>query len=208
MHNSANLIKCQLWCSEMIICRRVADYRRSPRREHSTHPYFWAQEEPNGASERGAEWPRYGGCVVATARTHARSWRKKHRAPGMGPGTAFTHHKGLASTLLCSFIQESPNYLQKVGRHTHKKISRRNGGGGYSSCHSALRKAATRPLRSAGLPQFSTNCAIPPATLYVIAPFRLSSAGVPRTRAQDRSPFSWHDLHRPHYPRQSPFTRS
>lgn len=165
MHNSANLIKCQLWGSEMIICRRVADYRRLPRREHSTHPYFWAQEEPNGASERGAEWPRYGGCVVATARTHARSWRKKHRAAGTGLGTAFTHHKGLASTPLRSFSQESPNYLQKVGRHTHKKISRRNGGGGYSSCHSALRKAATRPLRSAGLPQFSTNCAIPPATL-------------------------------------------
>lgn len=68
--------------------------------------------------------------------------------------------------------------------HTQKKISRRNGGGGYSSCHSALRKAATQSLRSAGLPQFSTNCAIPPEHLFFI-PFTLSSSGVPRTRAQD-----------------------
>lgn len=57
---------------------------------------FVAQEEPERASERGAEWPRYGGCVVARARTHARSWRKKHGAAGTGLGTAFTHYKGLA----------------------------------------------------------------------------------------------------------------
>lgn len=79
----------------MVICRRLADYRGGLCRERQTHLYFWAQEEPNRASERGAEWPRYGGCVVARARTHARSWRKKHRAAGTGLGTAFTHYKGL-----------------------------------------------------------------------------------------------------------------
>lgn len=208
MHNSANLIKCQLWCSEMIICRRVADYRRSPRRQHSTHPYFWAQEEPNGASERGAEWPRYGGCVVATARTHARSWRKKHGAAGMGLGTALTHHKGLASTLSCSFIQESPNYLQKVGRRTHKKNIAAKWWrrlqqlplGAAQSGDAAIAQRRTSPILHK-LRDSSRNT-------HLIAPFSLSSSGVPRTRAQDRSPFSWHDLHRPHYPRRSPFTRS
>lgn len=80
----------------MIICRRLADYRGGLGRERQTRLYFWAQEEPNRASEWGAEWPRYGGCVVARARTHARRWRKKHRAAGTGLGTAFTHYKGLA----------------------------------------------------------------------------------------------------------------
>lgn len=85
----------------------------------------------------------------------------------------------------CALVPKSPPTIYKrlAGAHT-QKISRRNGGGGYSSCHSALRKAATRSLRSAGLPQFSTNCAIPLQHLFFIQ-FSLSSCGVPRTRAQD-----------------------
>lgn len=68
--------------------------------------------------------------------------------------------------LLCSFIQES-NYLQKVGQHT-QKISRRKGGGGYSSCHRSLRKATAQSLRSAGLPRFCANCAIRSKDFYFL----------------------------------------
>lgn len=147
--------------------------------------------------------------MVATARTHARSWRKKHRAAGTGLGTAFTHHKGLVSILLCSFSQESPNYLQKVGRHTHthKNIAvkwwRRLQQLPLCPAQSgdtAIAQRRTSPILHK-LRDSSRNT-------YLITPLSPSSSGVPRTRAQDQSPFSWHDLHRPHYPRKSPFTRS
>lgn len=72
------------------------------------------------------------------------------------------------------FYPRVPNYLQKVGQHT-QKISRRNGGGGYSSCHYALRKAAAQSLRSAGLPQFCANYVIRPKDFYF-----LSHSGCPR----------------------------
>lgn len=81
------------------------------------------------------------------------------------------------------FYPRVPNYLQKVGQHT-QKISRRNGGGGYSSCHYALRKAAAQSLRSAGLPQFCANYVIRPKDFYFFISFRLSSSGELRTRAQ------------------------
>lgn len=107
--------------------------------------------------------------------------------------------------LLCSFIQES-NYLQKVGQHT-QKISRRKGGGGYSSCHRSLRKATAQSLRSAGLPRFCANCAIRSKDFYFFTSFRLSSSGKPRTRAQSSRRSHGTICIAPHYPRKSPFTR-
>lgn len=159
----------------------------------------------------GAGWPRCGGCAVATARTHARSWRKIHGAAGMGLGTAFTHRRGLASTLTCPFIQECPNYLQKVGRrahtHTQKNIAakwwRRLEQLPLGAAHggdAAIAQRRTSPI----LHKLRDSSRNP----HLAAPLSPSSAGVPPTRAQDRSPFSWHHLHRPHYPRQSPFPRS
>lgn len=70
----------------------------------------------------------------------------------------------------------------------------------------ALRKAAAQSLRRAGLPQFSANYESPPKDFYfyLIQPVLFWQTANQRA---GQSPFSWHDLHRPHYPRKSLFTR-
>lgn len=83
----------------------------------------------------------------------------------MGLRTAFTDYKGPAWIQLCSFIQESPTIYKRLANT--QKISRRNGGGGYSSCYCALRKAAAQSLRSVGLPQFCANYVIRPKHFYL-----------------------------------------
>ncbi len=97
------------------------------------------------------------------------------------------------------FYPRVPNYLQKVGQHT-QKISRRNGGGGYSSCHCALRKATAQSLRSAGLPQFCANYVIRPKDFYFYL-IQSVLVGQAANQSAGQSPLSWHDLHRPYYPR-------
>lgn len=127
----------------------------------------------------------------------------------MGLRTAFMNHKGPRVNAIVPLLSKSPQLFTK-GWPTHKTVPRRNGGGGYSSCHCALRKAAARSLRSAGLPQFCANSVICPKDfgLCLFSPYpRDPRPGKTRTRAQGQSPFPWHDLHRPHYPRKSPFTR-
>lgn len=114
-------------------------YHNTPA-HHPCSTFFWPQEEPSRAYTQGTEWPRYGGCVVASARTHGRGERQDSRSGTYR--TAFTGHKGPRLNTIVPFYPRVPNYLQKVGQHT-QKTSRRNGGGGYSSCHRALRKAAS-----------------------------------------------------------------
>lgn len=193
----------------MIIWRRAADYRGGPRRERCTHLYFCGttgakQKRPSGEQSGLAMvdvwWPQRGRMHVAGGKNTGQPERD------LGP-----HSRTIKDSreYNCALLAKSPPTIYKrLARHTHtKKISRRNGGGGYSSCHSALRKAATQSLRSAGLPQFSTNCAIPPEHLFFI-PFSLSSSGVPRTRAQDSRHSHGTICIAPIILGKSPFTRS
>lgn len=79
---------------------------------------FWSQEEPSRSCIWGTEWPRYGGCEVASARTHARSWRGKTGQPEWDLGPHSRAIKG-PHEYYCALLSKSlPNYLQKVGQHT------------------------------------------------------------------------------------------
>lgn len=79
---------------------------------------FWSQEEPSSAVHR-AEWPRCGGCVVASARTHARSWRGKTGQPEWDLGPHSQAIKG-PHEYYCALLSKSPQLFTK-GWPTHTK---------------------------------------------------------------------------------------
>lgn len=116
-------------------------------------------------------------------------------------------HKGPAP-LSWSFSQESPTIYKRLA-NTQKNIAAK-----------WWRRLQQLPLSSAQgssttIAQRRTSPLLyklsDPATrlLFFFIVFGLSSSGEPRAASQraEPSPFSWHDLHRPHYPRKSPFTR-
>lgn len=83
---------------------------------------FRSQEEPNRAYTRGVEWPRYGGCVVARARTHVRSSREKTGQPewDLGPHswTIMGPHE-----YYCALLYESPQLFTKGLANAQKNIA-------------------------------------------------------------------------------------
>lgn len=80
---------------------------------------FWSQKEPSRAYTQGTEWPRYGGCVVASARTHARSWRGKTGQPEWDLGPHSQAIKG-PHEYYCALLSKSPQLFTK-GWPTHTK---------------------------------------------------------------------------------------
>lgn len=166
---------------------------------------FWPQEEPSRAYTQATQWPRYGGCVVASARTHARSWRGKTGQPEWDLGPHSQAIKG-PHEYYCALLSKSPQLFTK-GWPTHtKNIAAKWWRRLQQLPLFSLRKATAQSLRSAGLPQFCANCVIRPKDFY----FYLIQAVLvwqAANQSAGQSPFSWHDLHRPHYPRKSVFTR-
>lgn len=80
---------------------------------------FWPQEEPSRAYTQGTQWPRYGGCVVARARTHARSWRRKTGQPECDLGPHSQAIKG-PHECYCALLSKSPTIYKRLA-NTHKK---------------------------------------------------------------------------------------
>lgn len=80
---------------------------------------FWPQEEPSRAYTQGTQWPRYGGCVVARARTHARSWRGKTGQPECDLGPHSQAIKG-PHECYCALLSKSPTIYKRLA-NTHKK---------------------------------------------------------------------------------------
>ena len=174
---------------------------------HDASATFGHRKSQAERTALGAEWPRCGGCVVASARTHARSWRGRTGQPEWGLKTAFTGHKGPAWILLCPFIQDSPTIYKRLA-NTHKKYRRRNGGGGYSSCHCA--PCAKRQHKHCAAPDFP-SCV---QTMWFVQKtfIFLSHSACPRlaeqrTRAQGSRRSHGTICIAPIIPRKSLFTR-
>lgn len=111
--------------------------------------------------------------MVASARTHARSSRGKTGQPEWDLGPHSQAIKG-PHEYYCALLSKSPPTIYKRLANTHKKISQRNGGGGYSSCHRALRKAAANHCAAPDFPSFVQTMYFVQRLLF------LSLSGFPR----------------------------
>lgn len=165
---------------------------------HSVHESvldFWPQKEPSGAYSQGTEWPRYGGCVVASARTHARSWRGKTGQPEWDLGPHSQAIKG-PREYYCALLSKSPQLFTK-GWPTHTK----------NIAAKWWRRLQQLPLRSAQssstiIAQRRTSpvlCKLCDSSKRLLFFYLIQAVLVWRAANQSagQSPFSWHDLHRP-----------
>lgn len=122
LHNSRNLIKMcteRLHCWWFVFCFALTVVACAVTLSTRSVPDFWSQEEPSGAYTQGTEWPRYGGCVMASARTHARSWRGKTGQPEWDLGPLSQAIKG-PHEYYCALLSKSPQLFTK-GWPTHTK---------------------------------------------------------------------------------------
>lgn len=166
---------------------------------------FWPQEEPSRAYTQGTQWPRYGGCVVARARTHARSWRRKTGQPECDLGPHSQAIKG-PHECYCALLSKSPTIYKRLA-NTHKKYSGEKVAAVTAAATVLCAKQQHNHCAAPDFPGFVQTVRFAQKTFIFFTSFRLSSSGKPRTRAQSSRRSHGTICIVPHYPRKSPFTR-
>lgn len=143
---------------------------------------FWSYEEPSRAYTQGTEWPRYGGCVVASARTHARSWRGKTGQPEWDLGPHSQAIKG-PHEYYCALLSKSPQLFTK-GWPTHtKNIAGKWWRRLQQLPQCSAQSSSTIIAQRRTSPVLCKLCDSSKRLLFFIS-FRLSSFGKLRTSAQ------------------------
>lgn len=204
LHNSVNLIKCKLWSSEMIICRRLADYRGGLCRERQTFTFGHKRNQPerpsgerSGLAMVDVWWPERGRMHEAGGKNTEQPERD------LGP---HSHTIKDSHEYYCALLPKSPPTIYKRLAGTHTKKYRGEMVAAVTAAATLL--CAKRRHGHCAAPDFPSS---PQTARFLPNTYFSSNSASPHLACREPERRTVAILmarfHRPHYHRKSPFTR-